>query len=194
MWGGGGDILAKLVFSLLKSALSWGSTLQRLPSPPSGLPPCHFWLGCVFLPAPGLLPPGQGVEELSRLLKKAEVYYEGTKRERPPPDRLPYVHSPRNAGEADHARLVARAVGDAQVSEFEGWKRGVRRRGLPATDIFFLSRVQGAPAVCTLDLVVLPAWLSFVFCILPCMVSLLVGTHTLLEHFLCPSVPLCPTH
>ncbi len=57
----------------------------------------------------------QGVEEISALLSKAKTYYDDMKKERPAPDRLGYVHAPRNAAEAEQAKIIARAVGDAQV-------------------------------------------------------------------------------
>ncbi len=58
----------------------------------------------------------QGVEELSRLLKKAETFYDASERERRRPERLSYVYPARTAADMEKAREVARAVGDAQVT------------------------------------------------------------------------------
>lgn len=53
--------------------------------------------------------------ELSELIHRANSYFDDAARERPPPERLDYVHVPKTAAEAEAARKIARAVGDAQV-------------------------------------------------------------------------------
>jgi hypothetical protein len=57
----------------------------------------------------------QGVDELSELIKRADKYYKEAETNRPPPERLNYVHVPKTKEEAAQARKIARAVGDAQV-------------------------------------------------------------------------------
>ncbi len=57
----------------------------------------------------------QGIAELGTLLEKAKAYYDDARKARPARERLDYVIAPKTAEDAEHARQVARAVGDAQV-------------------------------------------------------------------------------
>ena len=86
---------------------------------------------CVF--------PPQGVEELGKLIAKAKDYYKNADDTRPPPDRLSYVHSPRNAAEAEAAKKIQRAVSDAQVPPADLGSVGVTRTVFfswsPVTDL-----------------------------------------------------------
>ena len=62
-----------------------------------------------------LTPPLQAVAELKAKLASAEEYYGKVSAEGRPPERLAYVNVPRTREEADQARKITHAVGDAQV-------------------------------------------------------------------------------
>jgi hypothetical protein len=57
----------------------------------------------------------KGVAELSQLIDRADDFVKTARKDVPAPERLPYIRAPRSAEEAETAKRVARAVGDAQV-------------------------------------------------------------------------------